>query len=82
MSRNDRFKDIRANFQFDDMGNLLNFDGTPILLDGEVTRDPDVLSILEKYRPGIIALQQTVVGESKVSLNEDLPQYILNFLLY
>lgn len=51
------------------MGNLLSYDGTPILLDGEVARDPDVLSILEKYRPGIIALQQTVIGESKVSLD-------------
>lgn len=56
------------------MGNLLNFDGTPILLDGEVARDPDVLSILEKYRPGITALQNTIVGESKVKSIQCVPQ--------
>lgn len=47
----------------------MTFDGTPILLSGEVPRDPDVLTVLEKYRPGIVAMQQTVVGDSKVFLN-------------
>lgn len=32
-------------------------------------RDPDVLTVLEKYRPGITALQTQVVGRSVVHLN-------------
>lgn len=52
--------------QFDDNGNLLSFDGTPILLSGEVPRDADVLALLETYRPGLDGLYAEVVGATKV----------------
>lgn len=45
---------------------MLSFDGTPILLSGEVPRDADVLALLETYRPGLDALYAEVVGETKV----------------
>lgn len=56
---------------FDANGNLLTFDGTPILLSGEVPRDPDVLALLETFRPGLDALNAEVIGETKVTLDGD-----------
>ncbi|KAJ6647255.1 Protein 5NUC, partial [Pseudolycoriella hygida] len=56
---------------FDANGNLLSFNGTPILLSGEVPRDPDVLALLETFRPGLDALFAEIVGESKVILDGD-----------
>jgi hypothetical protein len=40
-----------------------------MLLNGSVLRDADVLTLLEKYRPGITALQTEIVGRSKVSFS-------------
>lgn len=54
---------------FDANGNLLSYNGTPILLSGEVPRDPDVLALLDTYRPGLDELYAEIVGESKVMLN-------------
>ncbi|XP_037032583.1 protein 5NUC-like isoform X2 [Bradysia coprophila] len=54
---------------FDANGNLLSFNGTPILLSGEVPRDQDVLALLETYRPGLDELYAEVVGETKVTLD-------------
>jgi 5'-nucleotidase len=47
----------------------LHWDGKPMLLNGTVLRDADVLALLEKYRPGIAALQTEIVGRSKVLLD-------------
>lgn len=58
--------------QFDESGNLLEFDGTPILLSGEVPRDPDVLALLETYRPGLNALYAEIIGETKVESRKTL----------
>lgn len=76
-------------FQFDSRGNLLNFDGTPILLSGSVPRDPDVLKVLDVYRPGIDALYNDIVGVSKVFLNGtcrfnecNLGNFITDAMLY
>lgn len=55
--------------EFDDQGNLVEIDGTPILLDGKIERDADVLALLEDYRPGILALENEIVGVSKVLLD-------------
>ncbi|XP_062565735.1 protein 5NUC-like [Armigeres subalbatus] len=54
--------------EFDDNGNLVSFDGSPILLNGSVPRDSDVLELLEVYRPGILELEE-VIGETKVLLD-------------
>lgn len=54
--------------QFDAEGNLIEFDGTPILLNASVPRDSDVLQLLEVYRPNITALELNTVGHTKVYL--------------
>jgi 5'-nucleotidase len=55
--------------EFNDEGGLEEIDGTPILLDAKVQRDPDVLELLEKYRPGILELENEIVGVTKVLLD-------------
>jgi 5'-nucleotidase len=57
------------NLEFNGQGDLVNLDGTPILLNGSFPSDPDVLQVLEKYRPGIIALETEIVGKTQVQLN-------------
>ena len=59
----------RIHVEFDDEGNLIEIDGTPILLDGSIERDPDVLTLLEQYRPGILALETEIVGVTRVLLD-------------
>ncbi|XP_058824155.1 protein 5NUC [Topomyia yanbarensis] len=54
--------------EFDPSGNLVSFDGSPILLNGAVARDSDVLQLLELYRPGIQTLEE-VIGQTKVLLD-------------
>lgn len=55
--------------EFDDGGNLIEIDGTPILLNADIPRDSDVLALLELYRPGITALENDIVGHTKVRLD-------------
>ncbi|XP_021704325.1 protein 5NUC [Aedes aegypti] len=54
--------------EFDADGKLVSFDGKPILLNGAVDRDSDVLQLLEVYRPGILALDE-VIGQTRVLLD-------------
>uniref|UniRef100_A0AAG5CU06 Apyrase n=1 Tax=Anopheles atroparvus TaxID=41427 RepID=A0AAG5CU06_ANOAO len=54
--------------QFDADGNLVELDGSPILLNGTVQRDSDVLQLLEVYRPGILALDANI-GHTNVFLD-------------
>jgi 2',3'-cyclic-nucleotide 2'-phosphodiesterase (5'-nucleotidase family) len=54
---------------FDNEGNLINFDGAPILLNGSVERDEDLLLLLNDFRPRILELEQSVVGETRVKLD-------------
>uniref|UniRef100_A0A182P8Z7 Apyrase n=1 Tax=Anopheles epiroticus TaxID=199890 RepID=A0A182P8Z7_9DIPT len=54
--------------QFDAEGNLIELDGTPLLLNGTVERDSDVLQLLELYRPGILALDAQI-GHTNVFLD-------------
>lgn len=50
-------------------GGILSFGGQPILLDASIPRDPDVLSLLEEFRPSVASYQNTIIGESLVFLN-------------
>ncbi|XP_011184436.1 protein 5NUC isoform X2 [Zeugodacus cucurbitae] len=59
----------KLHLQFDKDGNLIEFDGTPILLDASVQREKDVLELLEVYRPNITNLENTIVGHTKVQLD-------------
>lgn len=54
--------------EFDADGNLLSFDGSPILLNGAVDRESDVLQLLDVYRPGILELDE-VIGQTRVLLD-------------
>lgn len=56
---------------FDNSGNLITFDGTPILLNGTIPRDEDLLELLNDYRPAVEALEKQIVGETKVKLDGD-----------
>lgn len=59
----------KLHLAFDANGNLIEWDGEPILLDHTIERDPDVLELLESYRSGILEFQSKVVGKSAVLLN-------------
>lgn len=47
---------------------MIEFDGTPILLNAEIPREDDVLQLLEKYRPQVEELEGNIVGYTKVHL--------------
>lgn len=55
--------------EFDDQGNLVEFNGNPILLDGSVPQDNDALALLEKYRPGVAISETQVLGLTNVLLD-------------
>lgn len=54
--------------QFDEDGNLLKWGGRPILLNGNIPSDPEVLKLLEKYRPAVVELTEKTIGTTKVYL--------------
>lgn len=58
----------KIHVQFDSEGNLIEFDGTPILLNASVAQEQDLLDLLDVYRPNITALEQTIIGYTKVTL--------------
>lgn len=55
--------------EFDSSGNLIEIDGTPILLNGTIERESDVLQMLELYRPAVLELQNEIVGSTRVHLD-------------
>lgn len=54
----------------DDDGNIKHFEGQPILLDSSVPQDKDILDLLEVYRPAVDDLETSVVGKTKVLLDQ------------
>ncbi|KAH8297417.1 hypothetical protein KR044_011478, partial [Drosophila immigrans] len=58
----------KLHVKFDKDGNLLEFNGSPILLDSSVAQDKELLTLLEVYRENVTALEKSVVGHSKVHL--------------
>lgn len=61
---------------------MISFDGTPILLSGEVPRDADVLALLETFRPGLDALYGEVVGETKVTSKHQMQKFEFRSLIW
>ena len=59
----------KVHLEFDPEGNVVEIDGSPILLDASITRDPDVLELLEHYRPGVAGLENEITGQTKVLLD-------------
>ncbi|XP_034669634.1 protein 5NUC-like [Drosophila subobscura] len=58
----------KLHVQFDAEGNLIEFDGAPILLNASVAQEQDLLDLLEVYRPSVIHLEKSVAGHTKVHL--------------
>lgn len=59
----------KLHLEFDNNGNLIEFDGTPILLNGTIQRELDLVELLDVYRPAILELENQIVGETKVKLD-------------
>lgn len=56
-------------FQFDSNGELLDYSGNPILIDSSIPQDPEVLRLLDVYRPNISALNDAVIGRIQITLD-------------
>ncbi|CAH2092771.1 unnamed protein product [Euphydryas editha] len=54
---------------FDSNGEIIRYDGNPILLDNSIKQDPVVMDIINKYRGNIIKISDIVVGSSSVILD-------------
>lgn len=54
--------------EFDAEGNLLFWEGQPLILDAEVPQDEDVTGALEEYREQVEAYETAVIGQTKVIL--------------
>lgn len=54
---------------FNSNGDLISFDGNPILLDNSIPQDPDVLAIVDSYRGEVMKISETVVGITSVVLD-------------
>ncbi|XP_031632063.1 protein 5NUC-like [Contarinia nasturtii] len=61
----------KLELSFDADGNVINWAGAPILLNASIKQDPETLALLEKYRPKVVDLTTTVIGNTKVHLNGD-----------
>ncbi|KAH8371557.1 hypothetical protein KR093_007996, partial [Drosophila rubida] len=59
----------KLHVKFDENGNLLEFNGAPILLNANVAQDKEMLKLLEVFRENVTALEKSVVGHSKVDLD-------------
>lgn len=49
---------------FDEQGNLIDWNGRPILLDSKVDKEPDVVHLLDKYKGAVEDLGHTVIGKT------------------
>lgn len=54
---------------FNSKGEIVHYDGTPILLNQKVPRDPELLQLVQKYRDNVNIVSNEVVGKSMVLLN-------------
>lgn len=59
----------KLNLIFDTNGELINVEGTPLLLDYRIPQDPHILNIIEKYRKNILATTEEIVGNTSVILD-------------
>lgn len=50
-------------------GTVRSFDGQPLLMDGQVPRDPEALALLQRFRPAMREVADRPVGESMVRLD-------------
>lgn len=60
---------------FNENGDLIDWNGRPILLDSKVDKEPDVADLLDKYRVAIDALGKTKIGETRTLLDGHTCRY-------
>lgn len=60
---------------FDKFGNVKKCDGLPIFLNKEVPQDPQLLALLEEFRPDVDNYYEVVVGKSRSFLDGDTCRY-------
>ncbi|XP_034103963.1 protein 5NUC-like [Drosophila albomicans] len=58
----------KLHVKFDKDGNLLDFNGSPMLLDSTVPQDKELLTLLDVYRKNVTEMEKSIVGHSKVTL--------------
>lgn len=56
---------------FDSKGEIIQHNGTPILLNQKVPRDPDVLKMVTEYQSKIDTIYNEIVGTSMATLNAE-----------
>lgn len=54
---------------FNNLGEVISADGTPILLDQNVAQDEEVLKILNRYRDNVLNITEDVIGSTAVVLD-------------
>ncbi|KAM3965771.1 protein 5NUC-like isoform 1-T1 [Aphomia sociella] len=59
----------KLHLTFNSEGELVEFDGNPILLNNNIPQDPDVLTIVNKYRGDVLKVTEVIVGNTLVELD-------------
>ncbi|XP_061719225.1 uncharacterized protein LOC133526563 [Cydia pomonella] len=54
---------------FNSNGEVIEYDGLPILLNNSIPEDPEVLNIVNKYRESVYKISNEVAGTSNVTLD-------------
>lgn len=52
--------------KFNHDGNLVSFEGQPILLDDAIPQDDDILELINVYKPGVEKLKNTIIANTAV----------------
>lgn len=60
---------------FNSAGELVSYDGNPILLDKTIPQDPEVLLIINKYRDSVLKVSEVPVGNTSVVLDANPCRY-------
>ncbi|XP_047991993.1 protein 5NUC-like isoform X3 [Leguminivora glycinivorella] len=54
---------------FNTEGEIVSYDGNPVLLNSSVPQDPEVLTIVNRYRGEVLKISEVVIGNSSVILD-------------
>lgn len=54
---------------FNSDGEIVNYDGNPVLLDKSIPQDVEVLAIVDKYRDEVMKVSELVLGKTSIKLD-------------
>ncbi|XP_060838143.1 protein 5NUC-like [Rhopalosiphum padi] len=54
--------------KFDPNGDLVSIDGSPTLLNHEIKQDPEMLTVVDKWKPEVINVTNVIIGRTAVEL--------------